>query len=188
MDIPSIILIALGLAMDSFAVSISCGIASRELKIRNAVKAGLFFGGFQAVMPLIGWFIGLNLRQFFQSYDHWIAFGLLCAIGVKMIYESTRIDRYSKDKCYFKTRLLILFGIATSIDALAVGLSLAFINVDILTPILFIGIITFTLSFLGVCIGVRVGHLFERGFEAIGGVVLILIGIKILIEHMSKGI
>jgi putative Mn2+ efflux pump MntP len=180
--------IALGLAMDSFAVSISCGIASKKLQIRNAVKTGLFFGGFQALMPLIGWYIGLNLRQFFQSIDHWIAFGLLGIIGIKMIYESTRMENCEKEKYTFKTHILCFLGIATSIDALAVGLSLAFLNVEIITPVLLIGIVTFALSFIGVCIGCKLGHFFEKGIEAIGGIVLILIGTKILIEHISKGI
>jgi len=184
MDIISIVLIAFGLAMDAFAVSITSGITIRQLKINNALKIALFFGSFQAIMPIIGWLAGLSLRNFISEIDHWIAFGLLSFIGCKMIYESITIQSSEKEINPLNVYVLLVLSIATSIDALAVGLSFAILKISIMTPVVIIGTITFALSFLGVFIGDRIGHFFENKIEIAGGLLLIGIGIKILVEHL----
>ena len=185
MDIVSIVLIAFGVAMDAFAVSIASGFKAKTLKLADALKIGVFFGGFQALMSLIGWAAGLHFRNIITGVDHWIAFGLLSAIGVKMIYESTKLKSYEQKISPFNISVLLILSVATSIDALAVGLSLSFLNVSIALPAVIIGAITFILSFFGVSIGNRVGHFFERKIEMVGGIILIGIGIKILIEHLT---
>ena len=169
--------------MDAFAVSITNGITIKHQRINNALKIGICFGSFQALMPLIGWLAGLHLRDFISGVDHWVAFGLLSLIGGKMIYESTKIG---DDKEIRSLNLFVLFllSIATSIDALAVGLSFAFLKISIATPIIVIGIVTFMLSFLGVLVGNRLGHFFEKKMEIVGGLILVGIGIKILIDHL----
>jgi len=184
MDIITIVLIAFGLAMDAFAVSITSGITIKNLKINHALTIAAFFGSFQAFMPLIGWLAGLSLTDYISGIDHWIAFGLLAFIGCKMIYESTRIESAHKETNPLNFHVLLLLSIATSIDALAVGVSFAFLQIAIATPIIIIGTITFALSFLGVFIGDKSGHLFENKIEIAGGIVLFAIGIKILLEHL----
>ena len=184
MDIVSIIFIAFGLAMDAFAVSISGGLAMKQLKIGKALKIAVFFGSFQAIMPVLGWLVGLNFRNLIASFDHWVVFGILSFIGGKMIYDAVKIES-NKDKIdHTAMYVLLMLSVATSIDALAVGVSFAFLNISIITPIIIIGIITFFLSFLGVFIGHRLGHFFEKKIEIVGGLILIGIGIKILIEHL----
>jgi len=180
----TIILIAFGLAMDAFAVSVTSGITIKELKIRNALKIALFFGLFQAVMPVIGWLAGLSLRALISSIDHWIAFGLLFIVGCKMIYESFNLASDKRTINPLDVYILLMLSLATSIDALAVGVSFAFLKVSIATPVIIIGVVTFGLSFLGVYIGDRFGHFFEKKIEIAGGLILIGIGIKILIEHL----
>lgn len=184
MDIITTILIALGLAMDAFAVSITSGIAIKHLKINHALRIAEFFGLFQAFMPLIGWLAGISLMNYISGIDHWIAFGLLAFIGCKMIYESTKIEDSEKETNPLNLYVLLLLSIATSIDALAVGVSFAFLQTAIVTPMIIIGTITFALSFIGVFIGDKSGHLFENKIEIAGGLILIGIGIKILIEHL----
>jgi putative Mn2+ efflux pump MntP len=183
MNMIMILFIAFGLAMDAFAVSITNGITIKHQRINNALKIGIFFGSFQALMPLIGWLAGLRLRDFISGFDHWVAFGLLSLIGGKMIYESTKIGD-DKEIRSLNLFVLLLLSIATSIDALAVGLSFAFLKISIATPIIVIGIVTFILSFLGVLVGNKLGHFFENKMEILGGLILIGIGIKILIEHL----
>jgi len=185
MDIISIIFIAFGLAMDAFAVSITSGLTIKSLKINNALKIAIFFGLFQAIMPLIGWLAGLSFRDFISDVDHWIAFGLLSVIGCKMIYESSKMELNKKKINPLNVYVLLMLSVATSIDALAVGLSLSFLKVSIALPAVIIGIVTFLLSILGVYFGNRFGHYFERKIEIIGGLILICIGIKILIEHLT---
>lgn len=170
--------------MDAFAVSITSGLTTKQPTISNALKIAFFFGSFQAVMPIIGWLAGMSLRDFITGIDHWIAFGLLTLIGCKMIYESFKIK--SAKTSPLKVYALLLLALATSIDALAVGISFAFLKILILTPIIIIGIVTFTLSFLGVFISNKLGHFFERKIEIVGGLILIAIGIKIFIEHTIK--
>lgn len=168
--------------MDAFAVSITSGITVRHLRIKHALKIALFFGFFQAIMPIIGWLSGISLRNIISGFDHWIAFGLLSIIGCKMIYESFKLkkEKINPQNIY----ILFILSIATSIDALAVGLSLSFLKVAIILPAIIIGVVTFLLSFFGVYVGNKVGHFFERKIEMIGGLVLIGIGLKILIEHL----
>jgi len=185
MDIIIIIFIAFGLAMDAFAVSITSGLAIKHLRINNALKIAIFFGSFQAIMPLIGWSAGLGFRDFISGVDHWVTFGLLSIIGCKMIYESSKMGSNEKKIDPLNVYVLFILSIATSIDALAVGLSLSFLNVPIALPAIIIGVVAFLLSLVGVFIGNRIGHFFERKIEIIGGVILIGIGIKILIEHLT---
>jgi manganese efflux pump family protein len=179
-----IILIAIGLAMDSFSVSITRGFTNTKTTLSiEALKTGFFFGFFQAFMPIIGWFAGLSVIDFISGFDHWIAFGLLFFIGLRMIYESLSRDaKQVVSSSSFK--VLLILSVATSIDALAVGLSLSFIEASIITPAIIIGIITFSLSFLGVFIGKKSGIYFEK-IGVLGGVILIVIGIRILIEHLG---
>ena len=184
MDIISIIFIAFGLAMDAFAVSITSGLTIKQLRINDAIKIAIFFGSFQAIMPLIGWSAGLGFRDFISGIDHWIAFGLLTLIGCKMIYESSKMNVNDKKKDPLNVYVLLMLSIATSIDALAVGLSLSFLNVSIALPVIIIGVITFLLSIFGVYFGNRFGHYFERKIEIIGGLILIGIGIRILTTHL----
>lgn len=181
----SIILISFGLAMDAFAVSITNGITIQCLKLRHALRIAIFFGGFQALMPVLGWLAGIGLKQYVESYDHWIAFGLLFFIGIKMIYEAIWIDEVEK-KCD-PLNILVLLGlaIATSIDALAVGVSFAFLKIDIVSPALIIGLITFLLSLAGVFIGNRMGDKLGSKMEILGGIILIGMGFKILLSHLG---
>jgi len=187
MNLLSILLIAVGLAMDAFAVSITCGLTLKKLKIKHAFAIALSFGFFQGVMPIIGWLAGVGFRNFISSIDHWIAFGLLIAIGVKMIYESFKLESSVKNRELSWTFLLFL-SIATSIDAFAVGLSFSFLKVEIITPSCIIGVVAFILSMTGVVVGKKIGHLFERKIEVFGGIILILIGVKILLTHLYQNI
>jgi len=182
-----IILIAIGLAIDSFSVSITRGFTNTKTTlIIEALKTGFFFGLFQAVMPLIGWFAGLSVIDFISGFDHWIAFGLLCLIGLRMIYES--ISKESKQLVNSSSlKVLLILSVATSIDALAVGLSLSFLETSIITQAIMIGVITFSLSFLGVFIGKKFGSYFEK-IGVLGGVILIVIAIRIIFEHFEIAI
>jgi manganese efflux pump family protein len=181
MSVLVLILISLGLAMDAFAVSVSCGICGRPRKWKFIAKVGLFFGGFQAVMPVVGWLAGSGFKGLISSVDHWVAFGLLSLIGVKMIYESFVLVEKRFDPR--KTRVLFMLAVATSIDALAVGLSFALLGTGIFVPALVIGLVTFGVSCLGVWLGDKVGAKFEKRVEVLGGLILIGIGVKILLEH-----
>jgi putative Mn2+ efflux pump MntP len=180
----TIIVIALGLAMDAFAVSIVSGAAYKQLKIKHALRIALFFGGFQAIMPLIGYLAGLSIKTYIISYDHWVAFGLLSAVGGKMIYESFKIKTAEENLNPSNILTLLVLSVATSIDALAIGITLSFLRVSLAAAVSIIGLVTFVLSYLGVFIGKRFGHFFENKIEAIGGLILIGLGLKILIEHL----
>lgn len=184
MDALTIAGIAFGLAMDAFAVSVASGVSLKSGKAYNAFKMALFFGVFQMAMPILGWLGGMGLKRYIAGLDHFIAFGLLSFVGARMIYESINKGADSKKLDPFGINVLLVLAVATSIDALAIGVSFAFLNIPIITPVLAIGAITFTLSFGGVFIGNSFGHLFERKIEVSGGLILIGIGIKILIEHM----
>lgn len=185
MALAEIILIAFGLAMDAFAVSVASGLSVKDVAAGRALKMALFFGLFQAIMPIVGWSAGLRLKDVISGIDHWVAFGLLSFVGAKMILEAFAIrNEEEKRPDAFGTYTLFMLSIATSIDALAVGLTLSVLNVFILSPALIIGIITFFLSFGGVLIGRRFGHFLETKIEIAGGLILIGIGIKILIEHL----
>ncbi len=190
MSLITVLFISIGLAMDAFAVSVANGFTIKKLHLKHALRIALSFGIFQAVMPLIGWLAGIGLKKYIVSVDHWIAFTLLTFIGVKMIYESFVIEeniKQDKEENISSGNLLLL-SIATSIDALAVGLSLTFLNIAIILPALCIGIVTFILSLSGVYLGRKFGHLCENKIEIAGGVILILIGIKILYEHTFPGL
>jgi putative Mn2+ efflux pump MntP len=184
MDYITIVVIAVGLAMDAFVVSVVSGSAYKQLRIRHALRIALFFGGFQAVMPLIGALAGLTLREYIESCHCWIAFGLLTAVGTKMIYESFKIKSVEENFDPSNIFVLLVLSVATSIDALAVGITLSLIAGSIITAAVIIGLITFVLSYLGVFIGKKFGHFFETKLEAVGGLILIGIGVKILLEHV----
>lgn len=186
MGTAALLFIAVGLAMDAFAVSIASGLAIKQLKIRHALRIGLFFGLFQALMPVVGWLAGLSLRSLIENIDHWIAFGLLSFIGCRMIRESFRMEQ-DKEKLHdpLNVYVLLTLSVATSIDALAAGVSFAFLNISIAAPVIMIGIVTFLFSCAGVYIGDRAGHFFERKIEILGGIILICIGIIILVKHLA---
>lgn len=178
--------VGVGLAMDAFAVSVTSGISIKNMRLRHALRIAIMFSLFQAIMPLIGWFVGERARSYIVSVDHWIAFGLLGIIGAKMIYEGWHIDdEVEKEDNPLNIHILFVLAVATSIDALVVGLTLSVLQINILLPILIIGAITFIMSFGGVYLGNRYGHLFSASrLEIIGGLILIIIGIKILVEHL----
>ncbi|MHC4575129.1 MAG: manganese efflux pump MntP [Planctomycetota bacterium] len=184
MELTTIGAIAVGLAMDAFAVSIVSGSTYKQLGIKHALRMALFFGGFQAFMPLIGALAGLTLKKYVIDYDHWVAFGLLTAIGGKMIYESFKIK--TTDNTFNPSNIFVLLAlsVATSIDALAVGVTLSLLVAGLFLAVTVIGIVTFVLSYLGIYIGKKFGHFFESRIEALGGLVLIALGAKILIGHL----
>jgi len=184
-ELLAVIAIAVGLAMDTFAVSIVTGAAYKQLHIRHALRMAGFFGGFQAFMPVVGYLAGLTVRQYVSNFDHWIAFGILAAVGLKMIYESFKIKEERKTPNPANLAVVLVLAIATSIDALAVGITLSLITNAIALAVIIIGAVTFGLSFAGVYIGKRFGHFFESGIEAIGGLVLIGLGIKIVLQHVA---
>ena len=182
MDI-TLLLIALGLAMDSFSVSIANGLATKTFKIGKALTIALFFGLFQALMPIFGWLAGESIANYISAFDHWIAFALLTFIGVKMIYESIT-DKTNNFLGTYTIKIILILSIATSIDALAVGLSFSFLDISIFFPAIIIGVVAFLLSFFGVYVGRRFGKFLKNRIEILGGLILIIIGLKILLEHV----
>lgn len=186
MELFTVILIAVALAMDAFSVSITKGFSIKNITKSEILAIGLFFGGFQALMPVLGWIAGEQIRDIVSTIAPIIAFILLSIIGLKMIYESIKNkDDEGDENSYFSYKELFLLAIATSIDAFAVGISFSLLNTPILIPVILIGIITFIISEIGVYIGVKIGHVFGDKFEIVGGVVLILLGLKILIENLG---
>jgi putative Mn2+ efflux pump MntP len=179
-----IILIAVGLSMDAFAVSITLGLSVKEPRIKEIIIPGVFFGFFQALMPIIGYFAGTYFAGKIQEFDHWIAFVLLGIIGGKMIKESLSKKEEETNEDYFQFMKMLVLAIATSIDALAIGVTFAFFNINIFKAAIIIGSITFFLSMIGVKIGNIFGVKFKSKAEFIGGAVLVLLGIKIVIEHL----
>jgi putative Mn2+ efflux pump MntP len=177
--------LAVGLSMDAFAVAIGVGLTLEGASRRQTFRLALHFGLFQAFMPVIGWLAGLTVARWISPFDHWVAFGLLAAIGGKMIYESFRHEE-PDEKRPDPTRggSLVLLSVATSIDALAVGLSLALIDVEIWYPALVIGLVTGALTALGMWLGDKLGDLFGKRMEMLGGLVLVAIGVKILVDHL----
>jgi putative Mn2+ efflux pump MntP len=180
----TIVLIAVGLAMDAFAVSITSGLAMKCFNAGNALKLAVFFGAFQACMPMLGWWAGTGLRNLISAVDHWVAFAILSAVGGKMIVESFKLKTEDSAACRMDLSWLLLVSVATSIDALAVGVSLSFLRVPIIAPAVIIGAVTCAISFAGVYIGKRIGHFFENKIEILGGLILIFIGAKIVLEHL----
>jgi manganese efflux pump family protein len=184
MNIMEIIWIAVGLSMDAFAVAVACSIAITSVTHRHVFRMAFHFGFFQGMMPVLGWSVGIAARKYIQEWDHWIAFGLLAFIGGKAI-----IDALGKKSCKMKQGdptkglTIIIFSVATSIDALAAGISLAAINVNIFLPAMIIGAITFLMTTLGMILGKKIGCRYSRDIEVAGGVILIGIGLKILLFH-----
>ena len=184
MGIISILLIAVGLAMDSLAVSISGGIVMRPFCMRQSLRLALTMGIFQGGMTLLGWLMGVSFSSYITAFDHWIAFILLGFLGGKMIYESFGEEETTISS--FSTKTLLTLGVATSIDALAVGVSMAFLITSIYFPAFIIGFVTFALSLIGVISGYRFGKIKGINVELFGGIILIAIGVKILIEHLME--
>lgn len=182
MTLFELIVIAVGVSMDAFAVSICKGLSVSTLKPHHVLSTGLWFGGFQALMPLIGYFAGVNFSDLVSSVDHWIAFVLLGFIGVNMIRESRSQDCEDVNPD-FSFRTMLTMAVATSIDALAVGVSLAFLNVDIWISVLLIGITTAVFSMVGVNVGNVFGSRYKSTAELLGGLILVIMGVKILVEH-----
>ena len=179
-----ILLISIGLAMDAFAVSVCKGLAMKKMSWKKAIIIGLYFGIFQAVMPVIGYFLGTTFERFITYVDHWVAFILLVGIGINMVKEA--FDKESEnrnDNVDMKTMLVL--SIATSIDALAIGITFACLKIPIVMPVITIGLITFIISVIGVKIGNQFGDKYGKKAEIMGGVILILLGIKILLEHLG---
>ncbi len=185
LDPLTMVLIACGLAMDAFAVSLSSGLALGCPNCRHAATIGGTFGAFQAAMPVIGWGAGLSFRRLIEGFDHWVAFGLLALVGSKMIVEALRSHEERSRANPLDGRVLLVLAVATSLDALAVGISFALLDGSILVPVIVIGCITFAFSFLGVLVGGRLGQAFGRRVEVVGGLVLIAIGVRIVVGHLS---
>ncbi len=184
MGLLELFILAVGLSMDAFAVAICKGLSIRSLKLRQAVVVGLWFGVFQALMPAIGYLLGSAFAELVTSVDHWIAFVLLVIIGANMVREGLKGDEESCDPS-LSFRVMLMLAIATSIDALAVGVTFAFLQVNIVAAVLFIGCTTFVISAVGVKIGNVFGARYKSKAEVLGGAVLILIGLKILLEHLG---
>ena len=181
-----LLVLAVGLSMDAFAVSICKGLASKKMRWDGALACGAWFGGFQALMPAIGYFVGARFYTYIERFDHWIAFVLLALIGANMLREALSGEDEKVDAAYSPKEMFLL-AVATSIDALAVGVSLAMLRVHILPAVLLIGLVTFFISFAGVRIGNLFGSRWRRPAVITGGIMLILIGVKILIEHLTAG-
>ena len=183
MDLLTLLTLAVGLAMDAFAVSICKGLAMREKVLKKGIIVGLWFGGFQALMPTIGFFLGTQFKDQITSIDHWIAFVLLGLIGINMVKEALSNDEEQADDS-IAVKEMFMLAVATSIDALAVGITFAFLNVHIVSAALMIGVCTFLISFVGVKIGNIFGTKYKSKAELAGGIILILLGFKILFEHL----
>jgi manganese efflux pump family protein len=186
MSLIEIFLLAIALSADAFAVSVAAGICSPDVKVPQKLKISAFFGFFQGLMPVAGWFAGLLFLKLIREFDHWIAMGLLSIIGIKMIIESRKAED-CKTFCYFDLWPLFVMAVATSIDALAAGLSILIIGENILFPALFIAGTTFIISLIGVNIGKKAGRSLGQRAELAGGIILILIGLKILAEAILSG-
>ena len=184
MSIGELFIIAVGLSMDAFAVSVCKGLSAGRVRLGHALTAGIWFGGFQALMPFLGWLLGSRFQSFISSVDHWIAFLLLGLIGLNMVRES-RSQEEEEVGASFAPKAMLPLAVATSIDALTVGITFAFLNVPILAAVAFIGVVTFVISALGVKIGNLFGARYKSKAEIFGGAVLILIGAKILLEHLG---
>ena len=183
MDLLTLLTLAVGLSMDAFAVSICKGLAMREKVLKKGIIVGLWFGGFQALMPTIGFFFGRQFKDQITSIDHWIAFVLLGLIGINMVKEALSKDEEQADDS-IAVKEMFMLAVATSIDALAVGITFAFLNVHIVSAASMIGVCTFLISFAGVKIGNIFGTKYKSKAELAGGIILILLGFKILFEHL----
>lgn len=185
MGFVEVFIIAVGLSMDAFAVSVGKGLSMKRIQWNQALLIALFFGVFQAAMPCLGYFLGSTFAEYVSPIDHWITFALLSLIGAKMIYDSVQDDDDEDESSGFSIKELFLLAIATSIDAFAVGCTFAFTNVNIWSSVLIIGVTTFVLSLIGVMLGHKVGTRYNQVATIAGGIVLILIGLKTLLEHLG---
>ena len=178
------LMIALGLAMDSFSVAIAYGLATKTFQITEAFKIASFFGFFQGIMLIIGWYAGIHIIDLIADYDHWMAFFLLTFIGFRMIYESMKKES-NRFVASLSIKVMIILSVATSIDALAVGISFSILQVLITIPAAVTGVVTFALSFFGVYFGGKFGRVLKSRVESLGGIILVIIGLKILLEHLG---
>jgi len=185
MQLLTIFLIAIGLSFDTFAVSVSSGLILKKIDFFNASRIAVTLAVFQAAMPVIGWFAGSEIKNYARDFDHWIAFGILALLGGKMIYESFRTDPENRSFNPLDIKVMIAMAIATSIDALIVGFSFALLDFKILVSVGIIGVVTYIVAMLGMLFGKKIGARMGRRMEMLGGVMLILIGVKILFEHLS---
>ena len=183
MGIFSAILTGFALSMDAFAVSVTKGITLKKVNSSIAVKIAFFFGSFQGIMPLIGWLFGKNFEIYIRSIDHWIAVILLSYLGIKMILDAINEDDFETNNTYLTNKELMILSIATSIDALAVGVTFAFLNINIVPICISIAAITFIVCFIGVMIGKKIGCVLKDYAQIVGGIILVLIGLNILNEH-----
>lgn len=186
MSFLEIFLTAISLAMDSFAISITAGLILKEFSPKHFIRIAFYMGLFQALMPIIGWMIGVSFKHYIVSFDHWIAFFLLLGLGAKMIYDDLKCE--DENSCFDPQKRLVVMGLAlaTSIDALVVGVNFAFLDISITMPIYLIGIVSFILSLVGVFIGCYLGTKVKIKFTLIGGVILIGLGLNILTDHLSQ--
>lgn len=184
MNLIELFILAVGLSMDAFAISICKGLAIPKITFRECALAGIWFGGFQALMPTLGYFLGKNFTEYITSVDHWVAFVLLSLIGLNMIRESLGGEEECTGASLAAKEMFVL-AVATSIDALAVGITFAFLNVNILAAAAFIGLTTFACSAAGICIGNVFGAIYKKKAEFFGGLILIILGAKILLEHLG---
>jgi len=185
MGLTTVIFIALGLAMDAFAVSIASGLAIEKLTARHVFRMAFHFGLFQAMMPLLGWLAGTTVAPYIEAWDHWVALALLGVIGGKMLRDSFSDDDGTPRSDPTRGWSLVTLSVATSIDALAVGLGLAMLRVQILMPVVIIGLVAAVMSTLGIAFGSRLGRRWGRRAEALGGIVLIVIGLRIVVSHLT---
>ncbi len=186
MELFTILIIAISLSFDTFAVSVSSGLILRRIDFVNASKIAVTLALFQAAMPVVGWLVGSGIKNYAESIDHWIAFGILSVLGGKMIYESFRSDPEDRSFNPLELKVMIGMAIATSIDALIVGFSFALLDYKILISVGIIGAVTYIVAMLGMLFGKKIGSRNGRRMEVIGGIMLILIGLKILLEHLAK--
>jgi len=184
LSIFELFLVAVGLSMDAFAVAVCKGLATGKVRLRHMLIPGVWFGAFQALMPLIGYFLGSRFEKYIVSVDHWIAFVLLAGIGVNMLREALKNEESGEDAS-LAVKVMLPLALATSIDALAVGVTFGFLQVRIVPAVCFIGAVTFLLSAAGVKIGSLFGERWRKGAQIAGGVILILLGLKILLEHLG---
>lgn len=191
MNFGAILLLSLGLAMDATAVAAARGLAARDLRARHAVLVALYFGGFQGLMPVLGWFVGRRLGPLVQAWDHWIAFVLLSGIGGKMLWEARGApdadDAPRDDGTLFAHKVMVVLAVATSIDALSVGVTLPMLRAPVVTTAVTIGVVTAVLSAAGLYAGRRFGAALGKRLDVVGGLVLIGLGAKILVDHLRGG-
>ena len=185
MGIYALFLLGIGLSFDTFAVSVSCGLSQKNINFIRSSRIAIIFAFFQAFMPIIGWLLGLGIKEYLSQVDHWIAFALLLLVGLKMIYESLK-NNEDRNFNPEDIKVILFMSFATTIDAFAIGITLAFLNVKLFLAAFIIGAVTYVASMLGILFGKSIGAWFGKKMEIIGGLILISLGVKILIEHLSK--